>query len=131
MMKLVTFTTPKGEELVVVPKAEYDELVAIANAKMEAEEDAVDVAIFDERMTGLAAGKIQILPVEVSAGILRGEKRIKAIRKWRGMPQIALAKALAISQAHLSDIESGKRSLTTALGSRAAKVLDVSVEWLT
>jgi DNA-binding transcriptional regulator YiaG len=131
MVKLVTFTTPKGEELVVVPKAEYDELVTIANAKMDAEEDAADVAIFDERMAELEAGKVQILPVEVSAGILRGEKRIKAIRKWRGLPQIELAKALAISQAHLSDIESGKRSLTPALGGKAAKALDVPVEWLT
>lgn len=130
MTKVLTFTTPKGEELVVLPKAEYDALTAIANAKAAEDEDAADVAIFDERMAELAAGITQVLPVEVSAGILRGEKRIKAIRKWRDIPQIKLAKALAISQAHLSDIEAGKRSLTPAIAAKAAEVLDVRVDWL-
>jgi len=131
MRKVLTFTTPKGEEMVVLPKAEYDELIAAANAKAEAYEDAADVAIFDERMAELEAGKTQILTVDVSAGIMRGEKRIKAIRKWRGIPQIKLAKRLAISQAHLSDIEAGKRSLTPAIAAKVAKMLDVPVDWLT
>ncbi len=113
----------------VVPKAEYDELIAAAKAK--ADEDAADVAIFDERLAELVAGKTQILPVEVSAGIMRGDKRIKAIRKWRSIPQIKLAKKLAISQAHLSDVEAGKRSLTPAIAAKAAKMLDVPVDWLT
>ncbi|WP_368911095.1 helix-turn-helix domain-containing protein [Taklimakanibacter deserti] len=120
---------PARAKEMVVPKAEYDELIAAAKAK--ADEDAADVAIFDERLAELVAGKTQILPVEVSAGIMRGDKRIKAIRKWRSIPQIKLAKKLAISQAHLSDVEAGKRSLTPAIAAKAAKMLDVPVDWLT
>ncbi len=44
--------TPAGEELVVLPRAEYEALVSLADA---AAEDADDVAIYDARMAELAA----------------------------------------------------------------------------
>lgn len=48
-MKPQTITTPRGDEMVVISKAEYDALVAAANIRAEAEEDADDVAIYDAR----------------------------------------------------------------------------------
>jgi len=45
-------------------------------------EDAGDVAIYDARKAELAKGG-GVLPPEVSAAILRGESRLKAIRNWR------------------------------------------------
>lgn len=44
--------TPNGEELVVLPRADYEALVERAE---RADEDADDVAIYDARKAGLAA----------------------------------------------------------------------------
>jgi len=66
--------TPGGEELVVLPRAEYEALLARADREAE---DADDVAIYDARKAELAQGG-GVLPPEVGAAILRGESRLKA-----------------------------------------------------
>jgi len=76
--------TPNGEELVVLPRAEYEALLERANHEAE---DADDVAVYDTRKAELAAGA-GVLPAEVSAAILRGDSRLKAIRNWRGETQL-------------------------------------------
>ena len=119
--------TPSGEELVVLPRAEYETLLASA-ADHEAE-DADDVAIFDARKAELAAGGI-VLPPEVSAAILRGDSRLKAIRKWRDETQLHLEFKTGIGQGYLSDLESGRRTGTPATIAKLAQALDVPVEWL-
>ena len=60
---------PNGEELVVLPRAEYEALVERADREAE---DAEDVAIYDARKAELAAGGV-VLPPEVSAAILQGD----------------------------------------------------------
>ena len=94
------------------------------------DEDAADLAIYRERKAELATGKDEVLPVEVSAGIMRGEPRIKAVRKWRGMTQNDLADRAGITQGHLSDIESRKRGLTPLVAAKAAEALHVPVDWI-
>ena len=74
--------TPNGEELVVLSRAEYEVLVERADHADNEAEDAADVATYDARKTELAAGGV-VLPPEVSAAVLRGDSRLKAIRKWR------------------------------------------------
>lgn len=129
-MKPQTITTPRGDEMVVISKAEYDALVAAANIRAEAEEDADDLAIYDARKAELQAGSVGVLPAEVSMALMKGETRIKAIRKWRGMSQDELASKAEISQGYLSDVENGKRVLATATAAKAALALDVPPEWL-
>jgi PHD/YefM family antitoxin component YafN of YafNO toxin-antitoxin module len=53
--------TPGGEELVVLPRAEYEALLARADHEAE---DAEDLAIYDGRKAELAAGGV-VLPAEV------------------------------------------------------------------
>jgi PHD/YefM family antitoxin component YafN of YafNO toxin-antitoxin module len=55
--------TPSGEELVVLPRAEYEALLERAD---HAAEDAGDVAIYDARKAELATGGV---------GAIDGEKR--------------------------------------------------------
>jgi PHD/YefM family antitoxin component YafN of YafNO toxin-antitoxin module len=55
--------TPGGEELVVLPRADYEALLERADG---AAEDADDVAIYDARKAELAAGGV-VLPPEVKA----------------------------------------------------------------
>ena len=65
--------TPGGEELVVLPRAEYEALLERADHEAE---DADDVAIYDARKAELAAGGV-VLPPEVSAAILRGGESVE------------------------------------------------------
>lgn len=118
--------TPNGEELVVLPRAEYEALVERADRE---DEDADDVAIYDARKAELAAGG-DILPPEVSAALLRGESRLKAIRNWRCETQLHLTSVTGISQGYLSDLESGRRTGTPETLAKLAQALDVPIAWL-
>jgi mRNA-degrading endonuclease RelE of RelBE toxin-antitoxin system/PHD/YefM family antitoxin component YafN of YafNO toxin-antitoxin module len=118
--------TPGGEELVVLPRAEYEALLKRADHEAE---DADDVAIYDARKAELAAGGV-VLPPEVSTAILRGESRLKAIRNWRGETQLHLNFITGIGQGYLSDLESGRRTGTPETIAKLAQALNVPVEWL-
>jgi Helix-turn-helix len=118
--------TPSGEELVVLPRAEYEALLERADREAE---DADDVAIYDARKAELAAGGV-VLPPEVSAALLRGESRLKAIRTWRDATQVQLSVSTQIGQGYLSDLESGRRTGTPETIAKLAQALQVPVEWL-
>jgi hypothetical protein len=118
--------TPGGEELVVLPRAEYEALVERADRDAE---DADDVAIYDTRKAELAAGG-DVLPPEVSAAILRGDSRLKAIRNSMDMTQLHLAFKSGIGQGYLSDLESGRRIGTPETLKKLAKALNVPEAWL-
>jgi hypothetical protein len=115
--------TPSGEELVVLPRAEYEALLE------RADHEAEDAAIYDARKAELAAGGV-MLPPEVSAAILRGDSRLKAIRKWRDETQLHLESVTGIGQGYLSDVESGRRTGTPETIAKLAQALNVPVEWL-
>jgi hypothetical protein len=118
--------TPSGEELVVLPRAEYEALLERADHETE---DAEDAAIYDARKAELAAGGV-VLPQEVSAAILRGDSRLKAVRNWRDETQLRLNFKTGISQGYLSDLESGRRTGTPETIAKLAQALNVPVEWL-
>lgn len=70
------------------------------------------------------------MPPEVSAAILRGDSRLKAIRKWRDETQRHLEFVTGIGQGYLSDLESGRRAGSPETIAKLAKALDVPVDWL-
>ena len=110
----------------MLPRAEYEAL--LKRADREAEE-AEDVAIYDARKAELAAGGA-VLPPEVSAAILRGDSRLKAIRNWPGETQLHLNFKTGVAQGYLSDLESGRHSGTPETIAKLAQALNVPVEWL-
>ena len=55
MVEYQIITTPAGEELVVISKAEFD---ALLERLADAAEDAADVAIYDARMSELRDGDL-------------------------------------------------------------------------
>ncbi len=122
-MGIQIIKTPAGEEMVILPKAEYDELVRIAD---EVAEDAADVAAYDE---AIAAG-VEPLPAEVSRHITSGAGLLKSFRLWRNLSQVELAERADTSQGHISDIESRRRKITADLAPKLAAALDVPVHWL-
>lgn len=126
-MDIQTFKTPTGEEMVILPRADYDALIAAAQPY---DEDADDVAIYDQRMAERAARNSPTLPPDLSMLILRGYGRLKAIRKWRGLTQQDLAEKAGIAQGYLSSIEGGSRTGAHDTLVALAKVLDVPKEWI-
>jgi hypothetical protein len=125
MSKPQIIVTPGGEELVVLPRAEYEALVERADY----DEDADDLAIYDARKAELAEGDMA-LPPAVSAAILKGESRLRAIRSWRDQTQLYLSHKTGIGQGYLSDLESGRRAGTPETLAKLAKALDVPVSWI-
>ena len=127
MGRIQIIRTPSGEEMVVLPRTEYDALVAAAEA---ADEDSDDVAIYDARKAALASEGGGLLPVPVGALLLKGNSRLKAIRLWRDMTQTELAKQAGVGQGYLSDMESGRRPVSGEVLQALAKRLNVPPEWI-
>jgi DNA-binding transcriptional regulator YiaG len=126
-MKPQFITTPGGEVLVVIPRADYDAMIA---ALGDSEEGAADAAIYDARKSELAQGASSALPAEVSAAMLRGASLLTALRKWRGLTQNDLAARLDISQGYLSDLESGRRKGAPETLDALASALNAPRAWL-
>ena len=124
-MSVQFFKTPGGEEIAILPRAEYDELVARASG-VDDGEDAADIAMYDARKAEMPPH----LPPEVSARMLRGESLLKAVRNWRGLTQMHIAnKKTNIGQGYLSDLEAGRRKGTPETLAKLAEVYDVPKEW--
>ena len=119
--------TASGEELVVLPRADYEALLAAAE---DADDDADDVAIYDARKVPLASDAFAALPEAVTTLLLRGNSRLRAIRLWRKLPQTELAEKTGIAQGYLSDLESGRRSGGADVIRTLAECLDVPAEWI-
>ncbi|TIL67532.1 helix-turn-helix domain-containing protein [Mesorhizobium sp.] len=117
--------TPTGEELVVIPKADYE---ALLHAAEEALEDPADVAIYDERRADLKTENP--LPADVTMEILRGSSRLKALRNWRRLTQAELATTIGVSQGFLSDLESNRRKPSAQTRALLAKALDIPGQWI-
>jgi len=125
MTKIQIIRSPSGEELVVLPRADYEALLSAA-----LDEDDEDIALYDSRKAALTDSPLALLPPEVSALLLKGLSRLKAVRQWRGRTQSDLAIAAGIAQGYLSEIESGTKAGAPETLVRIASVLDIPVDWI-
>lgn len=126
MRNAQTIKTPSGEDMVVLPKADYDRLLAAARDKLEDEADAREAARILAR---LESGEEETLPFEVVKR-LRAENRIKVLREYRGMTQRELAKAAELNPLYLSQIECGRATGGIKSLTRLAEALGVEVEMI-
>jgi hypothetical protein len=124
-MTVQIIKAPNGDDLVVLPKRDYDQLIRAAE---EAAEDAADVAAYDAAMADPASR--DPMPAAVSGHMLKGASLVKALRLWRGFSQAEVAEAAGLSQGFLSDLEARKRSRTNEVSRRLAKALDIPEHWL-
>src|ERR1700689_4577113 len=114
--------TESGEELVVLTRRAYDALLARAG-----DEEAED------RMTLLVAAEARAeepLPEAVSAGVLRGDGLLRALRNWRDLTQVELAEAAEIGQGFLSELESRAKTPSAETIARLARALNVPAGWI-
>ena len=127
-MKPQIIKTDTGE-LVVLPRAEYENLVKRAEARVD--EDAGTARLVASSNAALAAGQEIELPANVAEAIARGESPLRVIRQWRGMTQIDLGEMKTdIGQSMISALEKGTRRGTPAMWKRLAEVLRVPMDVL-
>jgi DNA-binding XRE family transcriptional regulator len=122
-MGIQTLMTPNGERLVVMPEEEYERLV-------DAADEAAALAAVREFESRLAAGEEEFLPSELVDRILDGENKVLAWREYRGMSARELAGKAGITQAYLSQIETGKRDGTVSTIKKIAEALKVTIDEL-
>jgi DNA-binding XRE family transcriptional regulator len=116
-----------GDDLAVLPRNEYDRLVALA---AEAQEDAGASRIVRNSVRALKEGREVVLPKAVADRLASGENTVRVIREWRDMIQGELAVAVGISQNYLSEIETGRRKGPAELQKKFARALGVPLDLL-
>ena len=120
MAKLIT--TPGGEELVLLPKDEYERLV-------EAAEDLADIAAYDEAMRKLAAGEDELIPSEIVDRLLfSDESPVRVWRDHRGLTVKELAEAAGIKGLRVGDPARLEGVLREALAHPGPVVVDAVVK---
>jgi DNA-binding XRE family transcriptional regulator len=119
--------TPGGDDLAVLPRNEYDRLVALA---ADAQEDVAASRIVRHSMRAVKEGRDVVLPKAVADRLANGENAIRVIREWRNMIQGELAVAAGISQNYMSEIENGRRKGPAELQKKLARALGVPLDLL-
>src|SRR6266851_6024704 len=125
MSKVQFIKTAGGEELVVLPKSDYERLTALAIG-----EDAGVARIVRRARAALAAGHEIVLPKTVVDRLAAGENPIRVLREWRDMTQAELVVSVGITQGYLSDLEAGRRKGPVALHQKIARALGVPIDLL-
>ncbi|MCC6736945.1 MAG: helix-turn-helix transcriptional regulator [Bauldia sp.] len=136
MNKPLAITTPGGEDLVILPRAEYDDLVARAgrtgrrnpSATIDDREDAALSELARTARARVADGRSIRLPLDVSMAIADGTGALKAIRHWRGLTQAELAARSGTDQGMISALEAGRRRGSSPVWRSIAAALDVPME---
>lgn len=117
------FKTPSGEEMVIMPKAEFDRLVLAAN-----ENESLRLA--EEVLARIESNAEETFPSELVDRLLAQDQPVRALREYRGLTTSALARMSGISRVYLSQIETGERVGTVETLIRIAKALGVDLEMI-
>jgi len=120
-MSTQTFTTPAGEQMVVLPRADYEALLARA----EDAEDAAAVRLFNRRME---SGEEERVPADVVARLVAGENPVRVWRQYRDMSMAQLAAKADVATAYVSQIETGKRVGRIDTMKKIADALNVAID---
>ena len=124
MNTAVSFTTPNGEELVILSRTDYDALLRQA----ELAEDLEDLQAVRTYEARLAAGEEELIPAEFVNRLIDGESPIRVWRDFRGLSGRDLAAACDMSAAYLSEIETGKKEGSLPVLKTIAKALKLDLE---
>ena len=115
-----------GEDLVVIPRSDYEAL--LARAGDEASEDAATARIVAETDAKIARGEDVALPAAVWAAIESSEHPVRAIRKYRGLTQMGVARQAGLRQGYIADIEAGRKRGSASSLKAIAAALDVPLD---
>ena len=109
--------SPKGDDIVILSRNEYDRLLVAAN------EDTADAAVAKR---AIARNEETLNEAEMDE-LLAARTPLAFWRKKRGLTQTDLAKAAKIAQGLLSEIESGLKTGDVTVLQRIAMALEISL----
>jgi ribosome-binding protein aMBF1 (putative translation factor) len=109
--------SPKGDDIVILSRKEYDRLLIAAN------EDATDATIAKK---AIARSEETLSEAEMDE-LLAARTPLAFWRRKRGVTQTDLAKAAGVAQGFLSEIESGLKTGDVTVLQRIAKALEISL----
>ena len=108
-------------EMVTIPRAEYDRLCAAA-------EDLMDLQSYDRAKAALAAGEDELIPAAFADRLLNGESVLRVYRNLRGLTQAALAEQAGVSRVTVAEIEIGRKKGSITTLRALADALGVSLD---
>lgn len=108
-------------EMVTIPKEEYDRLCAAA-------EDLSDLKAFDKMMAALSSGEDELIPAEYVERLLSGENALRVYRELRGLTQAALAELAGVNRVTVAEIETGRKQGSVDTLRKLASRLDVALD---
>jgi len=109
-------TTPGGEELAILPRADLEELL--------------DIAGHGGAMSEYRAGLAEALTSDEMRELLKAATPLAFWRRRRALTQATLAGLAETTQPHIADLESGKRRGSLDVMARIARALKVPLESL-
>jgi DNA-binding XRE family transcriptional regulator len=112
-----------GEDLVVIPRGDYETL--LARAGDVANEDVLTARIVDSTSAKIAQGEDVALPGAVWEAIESGEHPVRAIRKYRHLTQSSVAEQAGLRQGYIADIEARRKTGSAASLKAIAEALGV------
>jgi transcriptional regulator with XRE-family HTH domain len=115
--------TPRGDEIVILSRAEYEALAAGSRG-----EDAADAAHANRILAELASGRETLLTSEQADALLSAPTPLAFWRKHRGLTQQALSKRVGVAQGFISEIENGSKTGDVQTLATIARVLEISLE---
>jgi DNA-binding XRE family transcriptional regulator len=115
--------TPRGDDIVILSRAEYDALAAKTTG-----EDAADAAHANQILARIADGSETLLTGKQADALLAAKTPLTFWRKHRGMTQQALAKRVGVAQGFISEIENGSKTGDVQTLAAIAGALDISLD---
>ena len=109
--------SPKGDDIVILSRKEYDRLLVAAN------EDVIDATIARK---AIARNEETLSEAEMDE-LLASKTPLAFWRKKRGLTQADLAKTAKIAQGFLSEIENGLKTGDVTVLQRIAIALEISL----
>ena len=113
--------TPRGDDIVILSRKEYDELY-------EDMEDRADAAELRAAVARREAGQEELLSREEVDAYLAAKTPLAFWRKKRGLTQAALAAKTGVAQGFLSEIEAGKKTGDVKTLRKIADTLRVTID---
>jgi DNA-binding XRE family transcriptional regulator len=109
-------TTPRGEELAILPRAQLEELL--------------DVAGHASAMADYRSGRVEALTTSEMRELMKAPTPLAFWRRRRGVTQAALAGLAETTQPHIAELESGRRGGSLDVMARIGRALKVPLEAL-
>jgi transcriptional regulator with XRE-family HTH domain len=115
--------TPKGDDIVILSRAEYDALTVGRH-----DEDAADATRANNILADIESGTETLLTSEQANQLLNAKTPLAFWRKHRGMTQQALSKLIGVAQGFVSEIENGTKTGDVRTLAAMARALAISLD---